>query len=63
MIKLDWQHVALIALGLAGAALCVWRPSAAQYVAPVLSSGMMAALFKAPPGGGAEPPPPPPVAS
>jgi hypothetical protein len=60
-MKFDWQHVALMALGLAGAALCVWRPAAAQYVAPVLSSGMMAALFKTPPGGSA-PPDPPPVA-
>lgn len=56
--KLDWQHIALLALALAGAALCAWRPDAARYAGPVLAALIPAALAKFPPGA----PPAPPAA-
>ena len=50
MIKFDWQHIALLALALAGAALCAWRPDAARYAGPILAALVPAALAKLPPG-------------
>ena len=49
MIKFDWQHIALLALALAGAALCAWRPDAARYAGPILAALVPAALAKLPP--------------
>ena len=49
MIKFDWQHIALLALALAGAALCAWRPDAARYAGPILAALIPAALAKLPP--------------
>lgn len=49
-MKFDWQHIALLALALAGAALCAWRPEAARYAGPVLAALIPAALAKFPPG-------------
>ena len=49
MIKFDWQHIALLALALAGAALCAWRPEAARYAGPILAALIPAALAKFPP--------------
>jgi hypothetical protein len=51
MKNLDWQHIALIALALAGGIACVWRPAVAQYVGPLVSVLVPLALGKAPPGG------------
>lgn len=49
-LKFDWQHIALLALALAGAALCAWRPEAARYAGPILAALIPAALAKLPPG-------------
>lgn len=48
-LKFDWQHIALLALALAGAALCAWRPEAARYAGPILAALIPAALAKLPP--------------
>ena len=48
-MKFDWQHIALLALALAGAALCAWRPDAARYAGPILAALVPAALAKLPP--------------
>ena len=48
-MKFDWQHIALLALALAGAALCAWRPEAARYAGPILAALVPAALAKLPP--------------
>ena len=48
-MKLDWQHIALLALALAGAALCAWRPEAARWAGPILAALIPAALAKLPP--------------
>lgn len=45
----DWQHLALVALAIAGAAVCAWRPAAAQYVGPLVAALVPAALAKVPP--------------
>ena len=64
MIKFDWQHIALLALALAGAALCAWRPDAARYAGPILAALVPAALAKLPPVAPAPvAPPTPPVAA
>jgi hypothetical protein len=49
VVKFDWQHIALLALALAGAALCAWRPEAARYAGPILAALIPAALAKLPP--------------
>jgi len=49
-MKFDWQHVALLALALAGAALCAWRPDATRWAGPILAALIPAALAKLPPG-------------
>jgi len=49
-MKFDWQHIALLALALAGAALCAWRPEATRWAGPVLAALIPAALAKFPPG-------------
>jgi len=55
-MKFDWQHIALLALALAGAALCAWRPDATRWAGPILAALIPAALAKLPPG--AQPAPP-----
>ena len=63
VVKFDWQHIALLALALAGAALCAWRPDAARYAGPILAALIPAALAKlpptAPPAAPVAPPDPP----
>ena len=62
-MKFDWQHIALLALALAGAALCAWRPEAARWAGPILAALIPAALAKlpptAPPAAPVAPPDPP----
>jgi len=58
-MKFDWQHIALLALALAGAALCAWRPDATRWAGPILAALIPAALAKLPPG--AQPAAPAPV--
>jgi hypothetical protein len=62
-VKFDWQHIALLALALAGAALCAWRPEAARWAGPILAALIPAALAKlpptAPPAAPVAPPDPP----
>ena len=55
-MKFDWQHIALLALALAGAALCAWRPDATRWAGPILAALIPAALAKLPPGAPAAPP-------
>jgi len=63
VVKFDWQHIALLALALAGAALCAWRPEAARWAGPILAALIPAALAKlpptAPPAAPVAPPDPP----
>jgi len=58
-LRFDWQHIALLALALAGAALCAWRPDATRWAGPILAALIPAALAKLPPG--AQPAAPAPV--
>ena len=48
-MKLDWQHVALLALALAGAGVCLFRPEFSKYVTPILSAVVPLALAKSSP--------------
>jgi len=50
-MKLDWQHITLIALALAGGIACVLKPAVAQYVGPLVGALVPLALGKTPPGG------------
>ena len=50
-MKLDWQHIALVALAIVGGIACVLKPAVAQYVGPLVSVLVPLALGKMPPGG------------
>lgn len=51
MKMIDWQHIVLLALALAGGIACAVKPASAQYIGPVLAVIVPLALQKAPVGG------------
>ena len=52
MTKLDWQHLALLALALVGGIACAYRPETARYIGPLVGALVPLALQKMPPGTG-----------
>ena len=50
-MKLDWQHIVLLALAIVGGIACAVRPAAAEYIGPILAVIVPVALQTRPVGG------------
>lgn len=45
-MKIDWQHIVLIALAFAGAVAISVKPATGEYIAPILAAIVPVALAK-----------------